>query len=592
MRSAHINASSRLSSRSTSPAASLVGQSMSYDSESLATAGASSDDELHSPRDWRRGHTADPAAKPNSAPSYSCAGAVSCQKITKQTGGAASAMGSLAGPREPKQHLTSTIPSAPMLQCSGKDGKAVSLQVQSSYSSSFSPASTVASIRDQWIVTGEVIGGGLKGLVQKGTDPANGRDVAVKRVQSDKACPIRFLQLSREGRAILDIEGYTAAGASSTGWCGQLAYVAANHFAASPFDEGSLDGCVIVVRRGGGVTFADKLANAERGGAVGVLLVNAEDRSEPYALGNARPVLPSMMVSRSQGEEVLRMFLSSRSCGEGQLWAAPRGRSAEQVEVHATVRTDAAHEVMTCLRLRPHVHIVEVLDAWEDGDAAVVVMDVCKGGTVNPPVDFNLALKLVKQMLAGLSHLHADGICHRDLKTENVMLTRPVGDPDCRLVLVDFSMATFAKRMNVPCGSPRYIAPEVLDGDYDIRCDLWSAGVVAHELLCGGRHPYGDVRDKEIMERLSNHEEPTIAGTWARQSSIGSNRDGQDGKGISITLPDTVVELLRGLLRKKPQDRLSAAEAFNHPSLAEVDIKGGCGTPPGSPFRELLPGRW
>jgi calcium-dependent protein kinase len=70
---------------------------------------------------------------------------------------------------------------------------------------------------------------------------------------------------------------------------------------------------------------------------------------------------------------------------------------------------------------------------------------------------------------------------HRDIKPENIMY-----DAEGSIRLVDFGLAKQTKAvMNVVAGTPYFMAPEVIDGHYTEKCDIWSLGVVLYMLLSG-----------------------------------------------------------------------------------------------------------
>lgn len=395
----------------------------------------------------------------------------------------------------------------------------------------------------------EVLGGGMKGVVQKGYDLASGQVVAVKRIQCDRDCHVRFLEVRRpDRRDLLSAEGYAPVDSEGTSWAGPLAHDPSNAYASMAFPSGSVEGCIVIAKRGGGVPFLEKLRNAHHGGAAGVLLVNRDDAVEAYSLGGVAAPLPSIMVPRSDGEAAIEAALAHEaSCSAG-------GSSPSRSSAFAEVCADVRHELAICRQLRPHPHVAQVLDTWEEGGAAVLVMEFCRGGKASAPPSgpqgLSIALWLVKQMLEGVAHIHAHGICHRDLKPENMLLTKPIEEPGARLVLVDFSMASTARRMRVPCGSPRYAAPEVLaGGGYGPKRDVWSAGMVAHELVFR-QHPFDSQSDAEVVKRLLAGEAPLVAAV--------------------ASVPEAVRELLGSLLQVDPNLRPSASEALAHPSLTTV----------------------
>ena len=86
---------------------------------------------------------------------------------------------------------------------------------------------------------------------------------------------------------------------------------------------------------------------------------------------------------------------------------------------------------------------------------------------------------LVKTLLQTLAFLHNRQIAHRDLKPENLLLKSPTDDT--QIVLADFGFATKCdgKSLNQVCGTPDYVAPEIIKHQlYDFKCDIWSAGVM------------------------------------------------------------------------------------------------------------------
>merc|ERR1719326_1448347 len=101
-------------------------------------------------------------------------------------------------------------------------------------------------------------------------------------------------------------------------------------------------------------------------------------------------------------------------------------------------------------------------------------MELCSGGQLKENIGLKDAQKFTAQMVDAVQHLHAFGVCHRDLKLSNFLLTAPLNDPDAALVLIDFSMATRSCRASLCCGSVPYLAPEVLKGSYGLERDVWS----------------------------------------------------------------------------------------------------------------------
>lgn len=157
------------------------------------------------------------------------------------------------------------------------------------------------------------------------------------------------------------------------------------------------------------------------------------------------------------------------------------------------------------LRLLPtHPNLVRFVDAFEEGDFFFLILEYVGGGDL-----FNALMRrsgrgrprfkevesvfLLRQLMAGLGFLHAQGVIHRDLKLENVLVVRERKVPPhvfCDIKITDFGLSktvgTGFSDARSAVGTPRYVAPEVLGaGVQDFRVDLWSLGIMLYVFLAG-----------------------------------------------------------------------------------------------------------
>jgi len=90
----------------------------------------------------------------------------------------------------------------------------------------------------------------------------------------------------------------------------------------------------------------------------------------------------------------------------------------------------------------------------------------------------------MKQILSGIVYLYNNDIVHRDIKPENILY-----DNDTKnLKIIDFGTALELKPGDCTkglVGTPYYLAPEVIKGEYNHKCDVWSCGVILYILLAG-----------------------------------------------------------------------------------------------------------
>ena len=114
----------------------------------------------------------------------------------------------------------------------------------------------------------------------------------------------------------------------------------------------------------------------------------------------------------------------------------------------------------------------------------------------------------MQKMLSAIKHLHEHQICHRDLKPGNFLFQDD--SPDAEIKLIDFglskrfgSIAQSEKKVKLQTmvGTPYYVAPEVLSGEYDSACDIWSLGIILFILLCG-YPPFEGDDNREIFKNV------------------------------------------------------------------------------------------
>jgi len=211
-------------------------------------------------------------------------------------------------------------------------------------------------------------------------------------------------------------------------------------------------------------------------------------------------------------------------------------------------------EVEIMMRLN-HPSILRLFDYFEDKKVIYLVLELCSGGELFDRIVENQfyneedARHIFKQIIKAIYYCHLNGVCHRDLKPENfIMLSKK--DPYL-LKVIDFGLSrTFSNantaqvlpfdakapkeiELNKPsncrrqtkailktkAGTPFYIAPEVLTGNYTEKCDVWSAGVILYILFCGYPPFYGE-NNKEILDAVKTGKLDFSTSEWKDKSKV------------------------------------------------------------------------
>jgi serine/threonine-protein kinase len=163
-----------------------------------------------------------------------------------------------------------------------------------------------------------------------------------------------------------------------------------------------------------------------------------------------------------------------------------------------------------------HPNVCRIFDIDDADGYRFLTMEFATGGTLRDLVKKNAPLRSLQERLtdaagviAGLAAIHSAGIVHRDVKPDNMLRME-----DGRLVLSDFGLATDlpdSTMVSVFVGTPHYMAPEVREGDpATTRSDVWSLGVVLHEILVGRRPERRNSRSGASTSRTSSSKTSSI----------------------------------------------------------------------------------
>ncbi|XP_011357955.2 calcium/calmodulin-dependent protein kinase type 1D [Pteropus vampyrus] len=193
------------------------------------------------------------------------------------------------------------------------------------------------------------------------------------------------------------------------------------------------------------------------------------------------------------------------------------------------------------LRKIKHENIVALEDIYESPNHLYLVMQLVSGGELFDRIvekgfyTEKDASTLIRQVLDAVYYLHRMGIVHRDLKPENLLYYSQ--DEESKIMISDFGLSKMEGKgdvMSTACGTPGYVAPEVLaQKPYSKAVDCWSIGVIAYILLCG-YPPFYDENDSKLFEQILKAEYEFDSPYWD-------------------DISDSAKDFIRNLMEKDPQ---------------------------------------
>merc|ERR1739846_312412 len=171
-------------------------------------------------------------------------------------------------------------------------------------------------------------------------------------------------------------------------------------------------------------------------------------------------------------------------------------------------KEDSLENEIKVLRRLDHPNVVKLLEAYESKSYVYLVMELVTGGELFDRIvekgsyTEKDAADLIKQVLSAVNYMHESGVVHRDLKPENLLYHSP--EEESKIMISDFGLSKMEESgiMATACGTPGYVAPEVLaQKPYGKEVDVWSIGVISYILLCG-YPPFYDENDANLFAQI------------------------------------------------------------------------------------------
>lgn len=284
----------------------------------------------------------------------------------------------------------------------------------------------------------------------------------------------------------------------------------------------------------------------------------------PYNGARSHGDLHTLEVIEGKGKR----YIKGRFLGKGGFAKCYEVRDMETGEFlaakivsKASITKPRAHEKLrseiAIHRSLDHDKVVKFVDYFEDNENVYIILELCPNQTLNEFMRKRPGKRLseaeamfyIYDLIMALKYLRRRRVIHRDLKLGNLFL-----DADARMKVGDFGLAAQLEhdgdKKRTICGTPNYIAPEILDGRYghSYEVDIWSLGVIIYTMLFG-RPPF-ETSDVKTTYRKIRHNQYTFPET--------------------VPVSDSAKDLISCILRSDPRLRPSLDEIIGSPWFHEA----------------------
>nr|XP_021496254.1 serine/threonine-protein kinase PAK 6 [Meriones unguiculatus] len=268
-----------------------------------------------------------------------------------------------------------------------------------------------------------------------------------------------------------------------------------------------------------------------------------------------------MVVDQGDPRLLLDSYVKIGEGSTGIVCLAREKHSGRQVAVkmmdlRKQQRRELLFNEVVIMRDYQHLNVVEMYKSYLVGEELWVLMEFLQGGALT---DIISQVRLNEEQIAtvceavlqALAYLHAQGVIHRDIKSDSILLTL-----DGRVKLSDFGFCAQISK-DVPkrkslVGTPYWMAPEVISRSlYATEVDIWSLGIMVIEMV-DGEPPYFSDSPVQAMKRLRDSPPPKLKNSYK----------------VSPVLRD----FLERMLVREPQERATAQELLDHPFLLQTGL--------------------
>ena len=263
---------------------------------------------------------------------------------------------------------------------------------------------------------------------------------------------------------------------------------------------------------------------------------------------NKDPLKSSYTILKKIGEGATG-HVKSISCQNTSI-----NRAVKSIKLSNDKAVQKSQKEIAILKKLDYPTILRPIESYSDNAYLHIVSELYTGQSLyeilNSGTGFSesQACLYLYYIASGIKYLHHTGIAHRDIKPENIILESE--DQGALLKIIDFGSADYISKegFNEKCGTVLYMSPQVLDGKYSEKCDVWSAGIIFY-IMIAGAHPFYSDNEQDMLDKIRHLPVQFKPPIWSNVS------------------PD-VIDLISKMLAKQEENRLSISDVLRHKCLA------------------------
>lgn len=290
-----------------------------------------------------------------------------------------------------------------------------------------------------------------------------------------------------------------------------------------------------------------------------------------------KSLLNKIYKPRHSKNDVEKQYTFGEELGQGNFAIVKKCTCKKTRKVYAVkiidksvcaVNEERVEMEVALLRKVSHKNVVGLIEEFDTKEKLYLILEFAGGSELfDRIVDKGNyterdASRICRQITTAIEYLHDLNIVHRDLKPENLLFATVAEDADIKVA--DFGLSklmTDGAQLQSACGTPNYIAPEILlQEGYGKPIDMWAVGVILYILLCGFA-PFYHEQDSKLYQLILKGKVEFPEEYWG-------------------DISDSAKDLILKMLVKSPNKRLTAKQALDHPwmkgdTVKDIDFAAG-----------------